>query len=75
MEVWFSIQIAYNISLTTYQTPGKLKFMDLPHGILFFQGRPGVLHPSPCMDIKCNSSFGLKDLTPYRDLEPMLENK
>ena len=32
-------------------SPGKLEFMDLPHGILFFQERPGILHPSPCMDI------------------------
>ena len=34
---------------------GKLEFTDLPHEILFFQGRPGILHPSHCMDIKWNS--------------------
>ena len=26
----------------------KFEFMNLPHRILFFQGRPGILHPSPC---------------------------
>ena len=28
---------------------------DLLHRILFFQGRPGILHPSSCMDIKWNN--------------------
>ena len=35
--------------------PLKLQFMYLPHGILFCKGLPGILHPSPCMDIKWNS--------------------
>ena len=38
------------ISLKTDSSPGKLKFTDLPQGILLCQGRPGILHPSPCMD-------------------------
>ena len=42
-------------SLKTNSSPRKLEFMDLPHGIPFFQGRPGILHPSLCMDIKWNS--------------------
>ena len=37
----------------------------LPHptlsiGILFFQGRPGILHPPSCMDIKWSSPVYLK---------------
>ena len=55
MEVRFSIDIVWKISLKTNQSPRKLEFMDLPHGILFFQGTPGILHPFPCMDIKWNS--------------------
>ena len=37
-------------SLITSQTSGKLEFMDLPIGILFFQRRPGILHPPSCME-------------------------
>ena len=55
MEVWFSYQIAWKISFETNQRPGKLEFMDLPHGILSFKEGPGISHPSPCMDIKWNS--------------------
>ena len=44
MEVWFSIQIAWKVSLETNQIHGKREFMDLPHGILSFQGRPRALH-------------------------------
>ena len=61
MEVWFSIQIAWKISLKTNQSPGKRKVADLPYGTLFFQGRPGILHPSPCMDIKWNSPMQVYD--------------
>ena len=35
------------ISLKTNQSPGKLKFTDVCHGTLFFQGRPGILKPTP----------------------------
>ena len=56
MEVWFSIQIAWKTPLKTNLSPGKLEFTDLLHGIPFFQGWPGILHPS-CMDIKWNTTF------------------
>ena len=55
MGVWFSIDVTWKFSLKTNQGHGKLEFMDLPHGILFFQGMLGILHPPPCMDIKKNS--------------------
>ena len=47
IEVWFSIQITWKISLETNQNPGKLEFTDLSHGSLVFQGRLGILHPPP----------------------------
>ena len=50
MEVWFSMKIAWKISLETNQSPRKLKFTDLPYGILLFQGRRRILLPSACMD-------------------------
>ena len=57
MEVWFPIQIARKTSLEANQSHGKLEFIDLPHEILFFHGRPGILHPPPCLNIKWNSPF------------------
>ena len=43
------------ISLKTNLSHGKVKFIKLTHGILFFQGRPRILHPPLSMDIKWNS--------------------
>ena len=48
---------------TQIKIPGDMlcpTILILPHptlsiGILFFQGRPGILHPPSCMDIKWNS--------------------
>ena len=42
------------VSYKTNQSPGKLELTDLPRGILFYPGRPGILQSSPCMDIKWN---------------------
>ena len=56
MRVWFSIQIAWKTPFKPNSSPGKLEFTDLPHENLFFQGWPGILHPSPCMDIKWNTT-------------------
>ena len=39
----FSVQIIWKILLKIIKNPGKLKFTDLPHGILFRQERPGIL--------------------------------
>ena len=44
-------------STQNQSSSGKLEFTDLPHGILFFQGWPGILYPSPCMDKKWNTTF------------------
>ena len=44
--------------LKTNSSPGKFEFIDLTHGISFFQEWPGILHPSLCMDIKWNTTFG-----------------
>ena len=52
MEVWFLIQTDWKTPLKTNSSPENLEFLDLPRGILFFQGWPGILHPSPSMDIK-----------------------
>ena len=57
MAVWFSIQIAWKTPLKTNSSPGILEFTNFLHGILFFQGWPGILHPSPCLDIKWNMTF------------------
>ena len=43
MEECFSVQITRKILLKIIGNPGKLKFTDLPHGILFCQERPGIL--------------------------------
>ena len=43
MEECFSVQITWKILLKINKNPGELKFMDLPHGILFCQERPGIL--------------------------------
>ena len=40
-----------NSNLIKPHKPWKFEFMNLPHRILFFQGRPEILHPSPRMDI------------------------
>ena len=45
-------------SLETNSSHGKLQFTELPHGVIFLGGRPGILHPSPCMNIKWNSPRG-----------------
>ena len=37
--------------------PWKLEFTDLPYGMLFFRGWPGILDPSSCMDIKWNTTL------------------
>ena len=55
MEVRLSIQVGSKYSLISNGSPGLLEFMDLPHGIQFFQGRQRILHPLPCMDIKWNN--------------------
>ena len=39
----------------TRQSFGKVQFTDLTHGNLFSEGRPGILHPPACMDIKWNN--------------------
>ena len=39
----FLVQIIWKILLKIIKNPGKLKFTDLPHGILFCQERPGIL--------------------------------
>ena len=39
----FSRFVATLISLKIIKNPGRLKFTDLPHGILFCQERPGIL--------------------------------
>ena len=34
--------------------------MDLSIGIILFKGRPGILHPPSCMDLKWNSPMYLE---------------
>ena len=55
MDIRFSIKVAWKISLKTNQNRGKRRFIDLFHGVIFFQRGPETLHASPCMDIKWNS--------------------
>ena len=43
MEERFLVQITQEILLKIIKNPGKLKFTDLPHGILFCQKMPGIL--------------------------------
>ena len=62
-EVGFSIQMAWKISPKTKRGPGELAITDLPFRILFFQGRPGILHSSSCMDIKRNSPIRISNKT------------
>ena len=42
-------------SLKTIQSPGKLEYRIYPTEFYFFQGRPGILHPSPYAYIRWNS--------------------
>ena len=46
MEVSFLIQIAWNVPPEMKESSGKLQFIHL-YEILFFQGRPGILHSIP----------------------------
>ena len=52
VEVWFSIQIAWKFSSKPIQPLKNSNLQTPPHETVFFQGRPGILHPTNCKDIK-----------------------
>ena len=55
MEERFSIEIAWKIHFQSMKVPEKLNLWALPHGILFFRERSGILEPSPVWILKQNS--------------------
>ena len=61
----FSVQIIWKILLKIIKNPGKLKFTDLPHGILFCQEMPGILEGTHKSNFFTQSILWKPFLTPH----------